>query len=129
MVIFIILFASTINMPIHSINMFTPLSIEESKKKIQDGLFIIDVREQKEYYQIRIPNSHLIPLNTISKEIIESKVGQNADIIINCRSGMRSKTAANILVQQGYEGNIFEIDSGIMGWIESGQSTESNESK
>ena len=33
MVIFIILFASTINMPIHSINMFTPLSIEESKKK------------------------------------------------------------------------------------------------
>ncbi|MGY9016820.1 MAG: rhodanese-like domain-containing protein [Alphaproteobacteria bacterium] len=109
--------------------MFTPLSIEESKKKIQDGLFIIDVREQKEYDQIRIPNSHLIPLNTISKEIIESKVGQNADIIIHCRSGMRSKTAANILVQQGYEGNIFEIDSGIMGWIESGQSTESNESK
>ena len=129
MVICIILFASTINMPIHSINMFTPLSIEESKKKIQDGLFIIDVREQKEYDQIRIPNSHLIPLNTISKEIIESKVGQNADIIIHCRSGMRSKTAANILVQQGYEGNIFEIDSGIMGWIESGQSTESNESK
>ena len=69
-------------MPIHSINMFTPLSIEESKKKIQDGLFIIDVREQKEYDQIRIPNSHLIPLNTILKKLLNLRILQNADIII-----------------------------------------------
>ncbi len=106
--------------------MFVPLSIEDSKKKIQDGLILIDVREQVEFDHIRIANSHLIPLNTISKEIVESKFGKKVDIIIHCRSGKRSKDAANILVQEGYEGNIFEIDTGIMGWIESGQNTESN---
>ncbi|MDA1283925.1 MAG: rhodanese-like domain-containing protein, partial [Proteobacteria bacterium] len=106
--------------------MFISLSIEESKKKIQDGLSIVDVRQQNEYDQIRIPNSYLIPLNIISKEIVESKLGENVDIIIHCKSGIRSKAAANILAQQGYKGKIFEIDNGIMGWIESNQITESN---
>ena len=82
--------------------MFIPLSIEDSKKKIQDGLILIDVREQVEFDHIRIANSHLIPLNTISKEIVESKFGKKVDIIIHCRSGKRSKDVADILVQEGF---------------------------
>jgi rhodanese-related sulfurtransferase len=114
------------NTTIYSDTMFTSLSIEESKLKIEEGLIIVDVREQSEFNASRIPNSHLIPLNTVSKELLVSKFGEKANIIIHCKSGKRSKIAANILLQQGYEGNIFEIDSGILGWTESDQVTESN---
>ena len=55
--------------------MFTSLSIEESKLKIEEGLIIVDVREQSEFNESRIPNSHLIPLNTVSKELLVSKFG------------------------------------------------------
>ena len=42
-------------------------------------------------------------------------------IIIHCRSGKRSKVAANILLNQDYTGEILEIDDGIIGWIENNQ--------
>lgn len=125
-VIFFIFFVIFTNTTIYSNSMFISLSIEETKLKIKEGLFIVDVREEFEFNESRIPNSHLIPLNTVSKELLVSKFGEKANIIIHCKSGKRSKTAANILLQQGYEGNIFEIDSGILGWIESGQIAESN---
>ena len=121
--IFFVFFANT---TIYSKSMYTSLSIEESKLKIEEGLIIVDVREESEFNESRIPNSHLIPLNTISKELLISKFGQNADIIIHCRSGKRSKVAAEILTNDGYTGQIFEIDTGIIGWIESGQTTISN---
>ena len=121
-----IFFAFFTNTTIYSKSMYTSLSIEESKLKIEEGLIIVDVREESEFNESRIPNSHLIPLNTISKELLVSKFGQNADIIIHCRSGKRSKAAAEILTNDGYNGQIFEIDTGIIGWIQSGQSTISN---
>ena len=125
-VIFFIFFVIFTNTTIYSNSMFISLSIEETKLKIKEGLFIVDVREEFEFNESRIPNSHLIPLNTISKELLLSKFGQNADIIIHCRSGKRSKVAAEILINDGYDGQIFEIDTGIIGWIESGQETISN---
>ena len=121
--IFFVFFTNT---TIYSKSMYTSLSIEESKSKIDEGLIIVDVREEYEFNESRIPNSHLIPLNTISKELLVSKFGQNADIIIHCRSGKRSKVAAEILTNDGYNGQIFEIDAGIIGWIQSGQTTISN---
>ena len=81
--IFFVFFTNT---TIYSKSMYTSLSIEESKSKIEEGLIIVDVREESEFNESRIPNSHLIPLNTISKELLVSKFGQNADIIIHCRS-------------------------------------------
>ena len=79
-----IFFVFFINTTIYSNSMFTSLSIEESKLKIEEGFIIVDVREESEFNESRIPNSHLIPLNTISKELLVSKFGQNADIIIHC---------------------------------------------
>ena len=121
--IFFVFFANT---TIYSKSMYTSLSIEESKLKIEEGFIIVDVREESEFNESRIPNSHLIPLNTVSKDLLVSKFGEKADIIIHCRSGKRSKVAAEILANQGYEGTIFEIDTGIIGWMKSGQTTISN---
>ena len=57
--IFVVFFTNT---TIYSKSMYTSLSIEESKSKIDEGLIIVDVREESEFNESRIPNSHLIPL-------------------------------------------------------------------
>ena len=56
-----------------------------------------------------------------NKQIIKTIYIENKLIIIHCRSGKRSKVAANILLSQDYKGEILEIDEGIIGWIENNQ--------
>ena len=101
---------------------FTTLSISESAQIIKDGALIIDVREKHEYEQAHLEGSILVPLSDISTEKINKINPENNDIIIHCRSGKRSKVAASILIGQNYQGKIYEIDEGIVGWIEANQS-------
>ena len=124
--ILIFLFAISSNSIIFSNQMFTPLSIEESKIKMDEGLIIIDVRKQKEHDSLRIPGSHLINVKEISKEILESKFGENKDILIHCTAGVMSKVAAKKLIDQGYKGKFFEINEGMIGWVKGGMPTETN---
>ncbi len=93
---------------------------------IEDGALIIDVREESEYNQFHIEDSILIPLSIINVHELNKKNPDNKKIIIHCRSGKRSKLAANILIEQNYSGEIYEIDEGIVGWIESNLPVISN---
>ena len=101
---------------------FTPLSINDSVQIIEEGALIIDVREKHEYEEVHLEGSILVPLSDISAEKINKINPENNDIIIHCRSGKRSKVAASILIGQNYQGKIYEIDEGIVGWIEANQS-------
>ena len=101
---------------------FTTLSINDSAQIIKDGALIIDVREMHEYEQAHLEGSILVPLSDISAEKINKINPENNDIIIHCRSGKRSKVAASILIGQNYQGKIYEIDEGIVGWIKANQS-------
>ena len=100
---------------------FKSLNIQDSIEAIKNGAIIIDVREQAEHDQAHIQNSILLPLSTVSAEEVRKINSHNKTIIIHCRSGKRSKVAANILLNQNYTGEILEIDDGIIGWIENNQ--------
>ena len=100
---------------------YTTLSIKDSAQIINEGALIIDVREKHEYEQAHLEGAILVPLSDISAEKINKLNPENKDIIIHCRSGKRSKVAANILLSQGYSGEILELDEGIDAWIESNQ--------
>lgn len=105
---------------------FKSLSVEDTAQSIKDGLIIIDVREQDEYDQAHLENAILVPLSTVSAEKINELNPTNKTILIHCRSGKRSKVAANVLLSQGYSGEILELDEGINAWIESEQPVISN---
>ena len=100
---------------------FKSLSVEDTAQSIKDDLIIIDVREQDEYDQAHLENAILVPLSTVSAEKINELNPTNKTILIHCRSGKRSKVAANVLISQGYSGEILELDEGINAWIESEQ--------
>ena len=100
---------------------FKSINIQESAQLISEGALVVDVREPGEYNEAHLADSVLIPLGEISAEKVIQANPTNKKILIHCRSGKRSKVAANILVNQNYAGEIFDMDAGINGWIESGQ--------
>ena len=89
---------------------------EKAKEMMQadDGHIIVDVRRQEEYDSGHIPDAILIPNESI--DIYQPKELPDLDqiILIYCRSGRRSKEAAQKLVDMGYT-NIYEF-GGIIDW-------------
>ena len=89
----------------------------EEAKKIMDTeseYVILDVRTEEEFAQGHIPGAILIPDYEIREEAESSLPDKDALILVYCRSGRRSKNAAQILLELGYT-NIREF-GGILDW-------------
>lgn len=89
----------------------------EEAKKIMDtetDYVILDVRTQEEYDQGHIPGAIVIPDTEIKARAEEVLPDKDEMILVYCRSGRRSKNAAQILVELGYT-NILEF-GGILDW-------------
>lgn len=81
----------------------------------ESGYIILDVRRQDEFDSGHIPGAVLLPNESISAtESIPSLPDKDQKILIYCRSGNRSKQAAEKLVGLGYT-NIYEF-GGINDW-------------
>ncbi len=88
----------------------------------ESSVILLDVRTLQEYQEIRIPDALLIPLDTLREVVGDKLADKDAKIIIYCRSGNRSKQAADILIEMGYT-KIYDM-GGIIDWpyeTESGQ--------
>ena len=79
-----------------------------------DGHVVVDVRRQDEYDAGHIPGAILIPNETIGAEPPEALPDRSQIILIYCRSGNRSKQAAEKLGKMGYF-NVYEF-GGIIDW-------------
>lgn len=89
----------------------------EEAKTIMDtgaGYVILDVREQDEYDAGHIPGAILIPYTQIEEKANEMLPDKDQLILVYCRSGRRSKIAAEALAELGYT-NIKEF-GGIIDW-------------
>ena len=75
---------------------------------------ILDARTVAEYNEGHIPNAICIPNETISNDIIKELPNKEQLILIYCRSGNRSKQAAEKLKILGYT-NLIEF-GGIIDW-------------
>ena len=92
------------------------ISQEEAKQMMtrDDGHIIVDVRRRDEYDAGHIPGAILIPNESIGTEPPEQLPDKERIILIYCRSGRRSKEAAQKLADMGYS-NIYEF-GGIIDW-------------
>ena len=80
----------------------------------ENGYIIIDARTQEEYDQGHIPGAILIPEYEIADRAEKELPDKNQLILVYCRSGRRSKIAAEELVKLGYT-NVKEF-GGIIDW-------------
>ena len=80
----------------------------------ESGYIIIDARTQSEYDEGHIPGAILIPEYEISDRAEKELPDKDQLILVYCRSGRRSKIAAEELVKLGYT-NVKEF-GGIVDW-------------
>lgn len=78
-----------------------------------EDFVLIDVREPHEHKIGNIPQAKLIPLGEVPKRLDE--LDRKADIVIHCKSGMRSAKACGILRQAGFE-RVRNMRGGILAW-------------
>jgi len=97
-------------------NTYQQISQEEAKSRMDTrNVVVLDVREQEEYDTGHIPGAVLLPVGTISADTAAAVIPENdTEVLVYCRSGNRSKTAAQALADLGYT-NIYEF-GGINTW-------------
>ena len=95
---------------------YTQITQDEAKEMMEkdDGHIIVDVRRQDEYDAGHIPGAIVIPNESITDEQPKELPDLNQTILVYCRSGRRSKEAAQKLADIGYT-NVFEF-GGIIDW-------------
>src|SRR5436305_1853255 len=91
------------------------IDVKEVKEKLDrgDNFVLIDVREPHEYQICNIPAAKLIPLGQVAQRVGE--LDPNADIVVHCKSGMRSAKACGILRQAGFA-HVRNMKGGILAW-------------
>ena len=92
------------------------ITAEEAKKIMdsEEGYIILDTRTQEEYDEGHIPGAIVIPHDEITDRAEEELSDKDQLLLVYCRSGRRSKLAAEALVKLGYT-NIKEF-GGIIDW-------------
>ena len=96
--------------------MYEKITQEEAKKIMDSGEehIILDTREQDEFDEGHIKGAILIPYTEIENKAIELLPDKDAQILVYCRSGRRSKIASESLAKLGYT-NVKEF-GGIIDW-------------
>jgi rhodanese-related sulfurtransferase len=86
---------------------------------------ILDVREQEEYCDElgHLCGSRLIPLKTLPSKAGELEDLKGSEIVVVCRAGVRSSTAAAILTGLGFE-HVSNLKGGMLEWNEAGLPVE-----
>jgi sulfur-carrier protein adenylyltransferase/sulfurtransferase len=81
-------------------------------------VFLVDVREPAEYEIVRIPGATLIPKGDILSGEALAKFPQDRQIVLHCKSGVRSAEALAALKAAGFKDAV-HVQGGVLSWIKS----------
>lgn len=87
----------------------------KAKQGRGDRFVLLDVREPFEFDICRIPGARLIPLGELAARM--SELDSADEIVLQCKSGMRSARALKLLQEAGF-GKLWNLDGGILAWSE-----------
>ena len=93
------------------------ITAPEVKKMMDERkpFVLVDVREPHEFQICRIPGSTLIPLGDVPKRMHE--LSSADEIVVHCRSGMRSAQAVELLMKAGFR-KIHNLKGGVLAWAD-----------
>lgn len=83
------------------------------------AVFLLDVRTPPENTSARIAGDTLVPLQVLAQQLNALPTDKKRPVLIYCRSGNRSVTAARILAKKGHE-KIHNLRGGIIAWQKAG---------
>ena len=103
-------------------NNFRIVDAHEFDKFIKDTtVTVVDVRTAAEHAEGYIPGTdfNIDVLEDTYTKIATETLPKDKPVALYCRSGNRSKTAARILADKGYE--VVELGTGFRGWVAAGK--------
>lgn len=92
---------------------YETIDIDEVEAKMNEGFIVLDVREPNEFAEGHIPAAQNKPLSVLQQNDF-SELSKEEQYIIICRSGNRSQTASEILVNEGYD--VINVSAGMSSW-------------
>ncbi len=99
-------------------NMFNRISVSDALGRRSSGWkpFVLDVRSDAEYAEAHAQSCDLqIPHDQVLSVL--EQIPKNRDILVYCRSGMRSQLAAMSMLQAGFNAvRVYNLDGGIIAW-------------
>jgi rhodanese-related sulfurtransferase len=81
---------------------------------VKPQLAILDVRTKAEYDAGHLKGAILVPVAELADRL--SEVPMDRDILVYCRTGNRSRTAMEVLRQNGYT-RLYHLKDGGTDWI------------
>ena len=84
------------------------INCSQKEELMGEGAILIDVRSASEYAEGHLDNSINLTVDTIGVNIEKLVSDKNTKVIVYCRSGNRSATAANTLINLGYK-NVYDL--------------------
>lgn len=97
------------------------IGVEELAERLDGGAFLVDVRNPAEWEEVRVPGTVLVPLPELPSRIDE--LPSDGEILVICRSGARSRSACEHLLQHGR--SAVNVAGGTLAWVEAGRPVES----
>ena len=94
---------------------FVSVEADEFAREIaKEGVQLVDVRTASEYADGHIPNA--VNIDVLSSDFAEkiAALDKAKTLAIYCRSGRRSKAAAEQAVKLGFK--VVELDGGVLSW-------------
>ena len=95
--------------------MYKNYDADQAKAEFDKGTEFIDIREEYEYNEVRIPRAKLIPLSMMNQRWQE--LPKDKEVVIYCHSGSRSASLLFQLKTMGYS-NLINLANGIIEWHE-----------
>lgn len=94
------------------------ISVDEAYQMYQqDGVYFLDVRTVEEWTEYHAPDTTLIPLDQLAARLNE--VPKDQKIVVVCRSGNRSQSGRDILLQAGFT-EVTSMAGGLSTWRDKG---------
>jgi glyoxylase-like metal-dependent hydrolase (beta-lactamase superfamily II)/rhodanese-related sulfurtransferase len=109
---------------LNEVRQMPPRALNELLARLPAPL-VVDVREDSEFHgQLgHVPGASLIPLRVLATRASELGAGKDRSIVVVCRSGVRSSTAAAILTSLGFE-DVYNLKGGMLAWHDLGLPVE-----
>ena len=104
---------------------FRTVDVAEFAKAVADTSYVVlDVRTPAEHAEGHIPGTHF-NIDVLGDNYTENAlkvIPKDKPVALYCRSGNRSKNAARILAENGYQ--VLELGTGFRGWAAAGNKVE-----
>lgn len=105
---------------------FKRIDVQEADRLRQEGVALIDCRDEDEYAEGHVVGIPLIPYMSVfsrADDVEKVSGGKDKPLMFICAKGQRSAVACEFAAAAGFS-DLYNVEGGTDGWVEAGLPTE-----